>query len=167
MTRVLALDPGERVGWARADVSSDGQWTDLRHGITELRDMALAVHRSLVLPIFDPAKEEPPPDYDVVIVEDWRLYPGMAQQFVGSSFPAVRFIGAVQLCCWASGTKIVMQGARIKKPALQTMAKLRPELYELCTRPGAHDDTHDLDALMHLWFYTFKHCPLVGAKEAA
>lgn len=161
--RVLALDPGERVGWARADVSSDGSWTDLRHGITELRDMALAVHRYTAEAAAADVGEGS--CYDVVVVEDWRLYPHMANQFVGSSFPSVRFIGAVQLCCWASGTKIVMQGARIKKQSLATMAKLDPELHALCTRPGAHDDTHDLDALMHLWFYTWKNYDLT--KEAA
>lgn len=166
--RVLALDPGERVGWARADVAEDGTWTDLRHGITELRDMAVAVHEALIKGAADDHEWHREPDYDIVVVEDWRLYPGMAQQFVGSNFPAVRFIGAVQLCCWLSSAKIVMQGARIKEPTLKVMRKLDPDLHTKVTRSGSHDDLHDMDAIMHLYHWSWKNCPSMGVtKEAA
>lgn len=103
--------------------------------------------------------------YDVVVCESWRLYPHMAQQFAGSSFPSVQFIGAVQLVCWLSDAKLVMQGARIKTMANKTMRKLRPELYEQVTRPAAHDDAHDMDALRHLWHWTFVN-RIAKAKEA-
>lgn len=155
--RVLALDPGERVGWARADIADDGSWSDLRHGITPLRDMAVAVHRSLVDATW---QDVHPAVYDVVVMEDWRLYPGNAKSMVGSSFPSVQFVGMVRLCCWLSGTKLVMQGAVTKKTADKTAARLRPDLYELVTRPISHDDGHDQDALRHLWFYTYKNFPV-------
>lgn len=165
--RVLSLDPGEKVGWARADVSPTGEWSDLRHGITPLRDMAIAVHDALHK---YPGLEAS--DYDLVICEDWRLYPHMANQFVGSSFPSVRFIGAVELACWVSGTKLRMQGARIKKATLPPMAKLDPELHAKVTRAGAHDDLHDMDAILHLWHYCWKSFPEfkgsgLSVKEAA
>lgn len=144
------------MGWARADVAEDGTWSDLRHGITPLWDMACAVAGSVMLPDLD-ARE--PQGYDVVVMEDWRLYPHMANNFVGSSFPSVQFIGAVRLCCKLSGTKLVMQGASVKKTADKTLAKLRPELHELVTRPIKHDDGHDLDAIRHLWIYTWRQCP--------
>jgi hypothetical protein len=140
--RVLALDPGERVGWARADIAPDGEWSHLRHGITPLRDMALKIHTAMQHD-----------DYDVVIVEDWRLYPHMAQTFINSNFPSVQFIGMVKLCCWVGGTKYVTQGASIKKIADKTMPA---ELHEKVNTLGAHDDLHDMDALRHLWFYTWK-----------
>jgi hypothetical protein len=148
--RVLALDPGERVGWARADVDPAGNWSDMRHGITPLRDMALSMNRALV------RVPEHGPSYDLVIIEDWRLYPHMAQSMVGSSFPSVQFIGMVKLCCWLSGTKLVTQGASIKSTADKTMKVLRPELYEIVTRPVAHDAGHDQDALRHLFFWTYR-----------
>lgn len=151
--RVLALDPGERVGWARADIADDGEWSDLRHGITPLKDMALAVHAATVLADLD-ARE--PVGYDVVVMEDFRLSPMGAKHLIGSSFPTVQFIGMVRLCCWLSNTKLVTQGASIKDTADKSMKALRPELWETVSRPIRHDDGHDQDALRHLWYYTFK-----------
>jgi hypothetical protein len=144
------------VGWARADVRPDGSWTDLRHGITPLRDMALAAHASIV-----------DGRYDVVVMEDWKLFPAMAAQFIGSGFPSVQFIGAVRLCCWVSGTKLVMQGAATKKPTLEIMQSVDPELYAKVTQPIKHDDGHDLDALIHLFRWTWKNTSLVPPRKAA
>lgn len=153
--RVLALDPGDRVGWARADVDpSSGTWDDLRHGITPLKDMALAIHASKL------------GEYDLVVCEDWRLYPHMAKQMIGSSFPSAQFIGMVRLLCWTYHRKLVMQGASIKTTADKTMAALRPDLYELVTKPIAHDDGHDLDAIRHLFFWTFRNTAIGTTKEA-
>jgi hypothetical protein len=84
---VLALDPGERVGWARAAIYPDGQWFEMTHGITPLKDMALAVHRKIT-------------DYDVVVYETWRLAADKARSFAGSDFPSVQFIGAVKAAAW-------------------------------------------------------------------
>lgn len=154
--RVLALDPGDRVGWARADVDpSSGTWDDFRHGITPLKDMALAVHERVTggrnrRPL------EHERSYDLVVCEDWRLYPHLAKTMVGSAFPSVQFIGMVKLSCWLSGTKYVTQGAAIKTTADKVMAKLNPELHELVTKPIAHDDGHDLDAIRHLYFWTYR-----------
>lgn len=161
MVRVLALDPGDKVGWARADVADDGTWTDLRHGITPLRDMALAIHSALdlhagVMCHDDEDNQDPNPDYDLIVMEDWRLYPHMAKQMIGSSFPSVQFIGMVRLCCWMSGTKLVVQGASIKKTADKTLRANRPDLYEMVTTARTHDDAHDTDAIRHLWHWTWK-----------
>ena len=145
--RVLVLDPGERVGWARAEVSSDGSWTDLRHGITPLRDMAFKVHEA--------AK-----DYDVIVFEDWRLYPQQAKTMIGSTFPSVQFIGMVKLSAWMAGTKLVTQGAAIKTNADRAMKALMPDLYEVVTRPVRHDDGHDQDALRHLFYYVWRNTSL-------
>lgn len=154
--RVLALDPGEKVGWARADVAEDGAWSDLRHGITPLRDMALAVHHALVeQPMTMDGDSHVELGYDLVVIEDWSLFPRLAKTFIGSRFPAVQFIGAVKLCCWVSGTKLVIQQPHQKEPTLAAMKKLDPALYETCTRPIAHDDGHDQDALIHLFRYTW------------
>jgi len=140
------------VGWARADVADDGTWTDLRHGITPLRDMALAVHTATAYGEVAGYTS----DYDVVVMEDWRLYPDKVREFSGSTFPSVQFIGMVRLCCWLSGTSLVMQGARVKTTTDKTMPALRPDLYKMVTVPRKHDDSHDMDAIRHLWHWTFK-----------
>lgn len=167
MLRVLSLDPGDRVGWARADVDpSSGTWDDFRHGITPLKDMALAVHSALVYG--DDTEDELGLRYDLVVCEDWRLYPHLAKTMVGSAFPSVQFIGMVKLSCWLSGTKYVTQGAAIKTTADKVMAKLNPELHELVTKPIAHDDGHDLDAIRHLYFWTYRNTAIgETTKEAA
>lgn len=153
--RVLALDPGERVGWARADVGPDGAWTHMRHGITALRDMALSLTTRL-------------DHYDVVVMEDWRLYPHMAKTMVGSSFPSVQFVGMVRLLCWQRpAVTLVTQGAGIKTTADKVMARLRPELFETVTAPRAHDDAHDMDAVRHLFFWTWKNVQVPLAEAAA
>lgn len=175
--RVLALDPGERVGWARADVDESGGWKELRHGITPLKDMALAIHGALIqvrrngpLPYISENDALPLPwerKYDVVVCEDWRLRPGKERLFIGSSFPAVQFIGMVRLCCWLSNTKLVMQGADTKSTADKTLKALWPEMYETVTQSGSHDDQHDLDAIRHLWFFTYRNTDGIPKPQEA
>jgi hypothetical protein len=153
--RVLSLDPGEKVGWARADVDEDGAWTNLEHGIAGLKDMALKIHEVLVVP--EPyADHYGPSDYDVVVVEDWRLYAQFARQAVGSNFPSVQFIGMVRLCCWLSDVRIEMYGASTKGSMLKVMERADPELYAKVTQSGTHDDLHDMDALIHLFRWTWR-----------
>jgi hypothetical protein len=157
MTRVLALDPGEKVGWASADIAEDGTWTNLEHGILPLRDMAIRLYQQTE---YADMRIEPPPE--VVVCEKWVLYPHMAQQFAGASFPSVQFIGMVRLCCWvAVGVKLVMQPAGIKTGTNKLMARLNPELYEIVTRHVAHDDGHDQDALTHLYKWTLTYTALL------
>lgn len=157
--RVLALDPGERVGWARADVNDAGQWSELRHGITELRPMALSVRESLAGPTPNS------PGYDLVICEEWRLYPHKAQEMIGSSFPSVQFIGMVQLCCWTSGVKLKKQGAGVMTTGDKWMRRLNPELHEMVNAPRAHDDAHDMSAIRHLFYWTVRSHKLIPATE--
>lgn len=165
--RVLALDPGEKVGYARADVdTATGEWTDFRHGITPLKDMALAVYDALVW--HDYTTEMPgEPRYDLVIMEDWRLRPVEAKTLIGSSFPSVQFIGMCKMACWLANVPFVMQGASLKVTADKTMKALRPELYDLVTRPVSHDNGHDLDAIRHLWIHTFKNCNVAPTGAVA
>lgn len=150
--RVIAIDPGEKVGWARCEVSATGRCTKLVHGITPLKDMALALVKK-----FD--------QYDVVVVETWRLSAVHAKHLVGSSMPTVQFVGMVRLLGWLHpDVKMVWQDPRVKKTAVKTMAKLKPEWHELVTSGGAHDDTHDYDAIMHLWHWVWS--DLIETMEA-
>lgn len=169
MTRVLALDPGDKVGWARADIADDGTWTDFRHGITELKACAMRVHNALNVWEGDGWGRC---QYDVVVMERWALYAHMAKALVGSEIPSAQFIGMVKLSCWLAGVPCVMQNARDVNsntpgrlaPAEASMKKLRPELFELVTQPGAHDDLHDMVAIKHLWLHCFRNYPVKELK---
>lgn len=144
--RVLALDPGEQVGWAAAKVDkTTGELSELKHGIKQRKTCALDV--------FDALRDG---RYDRLVIEDWRLYRGMEKTFTGSNFPSVRLIGALELAAALFAVPVTKQGASIKKTALQWMSKLEPELAELAQTPGAHNDRHDMDAILHLCFYTIK-----------
>lgn len=149
MTKVLVLDPGEKVGWARAEVDDLGNWSDVRHGITPLWEMADAIADVQDLNEYS---DEP---YDVIVCESWRLYGSHAKTMIGSSFPSVQFIGAVKLICRLTGTEYVSQPASDKKVGLARLEVDYPDYYELATRAIAHDDGHDQDALMHLAKYSF------------
>jgi hypothetical protein len=141
ITHVLALDPGEKVGWARAYVADDGSWCGYDHGITALKPMALAVHANIA-------------KYDVVIYETWRLRASETQKFVGNDFQSSQFIGMVRLAAWLNPqVRLVSQGPSVKTTAEKTAPS---ELRKLLARmPKTHDDAHDGDALLHLWHYTW------------
>ena len=156
---VLVLDPGERVGWARATIGEHGNWSNVRHGITPLWEMADAVCNAQNV-----QNDDDRPTYDVIVVETWRLYQSHAKQMIGSTFPSVQFIGAIKLICRLTGTQYVEQPASMQgykstgEPSLG-LVRLEidyPEYYELATRPIAHDDGHDQSALAHMAAFTFK-----------
>lgn len=137
--KILALDPGEKVGWARVDYDEkSGEWRDLRHGITPLKDMALKLYDSVH-------------DYDVVIYETWRLRATEAKNHIGSEFLSSQFIGMVRLCGWVAKVKLVSQGPNLKKTGLKVAPDWLKE--KLAAFPKSHDDAHDADALMHLSYY--------------
>lgn len=158
MKRVLALDPGDRVGYARADVNDDGTWENLEHGITPLKQCALEVHAALTSGDADWIT----PKYDLIVMERWALYGHMASKMVGSEIPSAQFIGMVKLSAWLAGVPVVMQNARdvnsnrpgVLAPAEAHMKRFNPELFALVTQPGAHDEQHDLVAIKHLYYYT-------------
>lgn len=149
MTRVLAIDPGERVGWAVADAEP---WMDdpdraatfevTGHGITALKPFALKLFEAIL-------------GYDVVVYETYRISANHIKHHIGSDVPTLQLIGMIRAAAWLHPTvKLVGQGPETKKTADRTM----PE--DLTTRiaalPAAHDDSHDGDALRHLWFWHWK-----------
>lgn len=137
---VLAIDPGERVGWATGLIHPDppGEPPRLKvtnQGVHALKDFALKLYESYA-------------KYDVVIYETWRLYPGMGKALVGNDMQPAQLVGMIRLCGWLNPkVKLVSQGASIKKTALRTMPA------EIKDRFERSSEQHDQDALMHLWFY--------------
>ena len=160
MIRVLALDPGQRVGWAKAEAhvhsghskSRDG-WPRLiveDHGIAPLRDAALAVHKAVVL-------ED---RVDVVVMEKFILTARGAKFLVGDDLQTSQFVGMVRQCCWLNPrVKLVEQmpaamatGRKALRAGWPGAADIRERLAKL---PKSHDESHDGSALLHLaaWFH--------------
>lgn len=153
--RVLAIDPGEMVGWAHGTISRVHQQSSdpaapltthtlelTGHGISSLKDMAMAVYSKAG-------------DYDVIVYETWRLRASKAQTFIGNDFPTVQLIGMIRLAAWVAGTKLVDQGPGIKTTAEKSMKSMRPDLWEIVepALKGRHDDGHHGDAILHLHHY--------------
>ena len=187
--RVLVLDPGERVGWATAEVElvpvklqrndavdprpipqvvcEDGvipragrgpsHTTEARlkvtgHGISYLKDTAMAVDRAL-------SKGK----YDVVVYENWKLTAKGARVSVGSEMESSQFIGMIRLSCWKYGVKIVKQPPSMQTPngtgerALKCGHPSAPAVQAIIDKlPKSHDESHDRSALLHLWGWFFK-----------
>jgi len=148
--RVLAIDPGERVGWAHGEFIVDYHGvvqplTITGHGISFLRDGALAVHQAVVV-------ED---RYDVVVYETWRLRAHKAKQFAGNDMQSSQLIGMIRLCAWLNPrVQLVSQGPAAKTKWLKALPQHHPELQaKLDAMPSEHDHAHDGDALMHLWTY--------------
>lgn len=143
--KVLAIDPGERVGWATFEVAAQSpeggppELTVVNHGIAFLKDFALKYMKVVK-------------DYDVVVYETFRLRPTSAKAMIGNDFPVVQLIGMVKLGAWLHPqVKLVSQGPVIKHTADKTMPdEIRKRIEGL---PANHDDSHDGDALRHGWHW--------------
>lgn len=149
--RVLAIDPGERVGWAHGEIVVPDPRSITQffphlvltgHGITPYKDFALKLHGVAG-------------DYDVIVYETFRLQASKAKELIGDDFPTVQFIGMVRLCAWLASTKLQYQGPAIKETAIRSMKSLRPDLWEIVepALSGRHDDGHHGDAILHLHHY--------------
>lgn len=147
MSRVLAIDPGERVGWATGLLGASADEFEIENrGVHPLQDFALKLGKSIA-------------DYDVVVYESWRLYPGMAKRMVGNDMQPAQLVGIIRYLGWISPTvKLVTQGAKIKETALKTMPDWLSEHMKQST------EQHDQDAIMHLWYYHWSKTVLPGGK---
>lgn len=145
MERVLAIDPGERVGWAIGLLDADSFEVE-RQGVHPLQDFAIKLGKSIQ-------------DYDTVVYEQWRLYPDMGKRMVGNDMQPSQLVGIIRYLGWITpGVKLVTYGATIKKTALKTM----PD--EVKARFDCSSEQHDKDALMHLWHYYWEHYVTKEAK---
>lgn len=143
--KTLAIDPGERVGWARGNVLPSGLEI-MGQGVTPLKDFAMKLFTSIS-------------DYDVVVYESWRLYPAAAKAMIGNDMQPSQLVGMIRMMGWLHpSVKMVVQGANIKRTACKTM----PDW--LVERMGRSNEQHDQDALMHLWHYWWSENVLKEAK---
>lgn len=148
--RILAIDPGERVGWARAEAYEDTMagchLLDLEgHGITPLKDFAVKLY-------------EVAGTYDTIIYEPYRIAGDKRRLYahIGSDVPTLQLIGMIRLCGWLNPSiKLVSSGTGRKSAGRKYAAAELPEISEKIEAALAtdHDSGHDGDALMHLAAY--------------
>ena len=152
--RVLAVDPGEKVGWATIELHEGEDFVDavddgrLHHGIQPLKESALWIHETSSI--------------DRIVYETWRLRAGKAEEFTGSQFLSVQYIGMVRLCAWIHGAKVVPQSPTIKNTADKTAPLCLRDI--IAREPKRHDDAHNVDALRHLWGWFWNDCVSRGVR---
>jgi hypothetical protein len=128
---ILAVDPGDsHVGTA---VSDPG-------GIT-----AVEFSAKDWLQVFMETVSE----YDLVVIEEFKLYPGSAPALSWSQLDTVKMIGAMEWIARCSGVPIVLQSAAVKIP---TRAQANARGIEWKNKSG-----HASDALLHLYYYMLRH----------
>lgn len=163
--KVLAIDPGERVGYATATIEPPADPQALSnemvlkletHGISAMKDFALAMFKSIVLER----------KYDAVVFETFRINPKKAKTFIGNDMPTIQLIGMIRLCCWVvtllhpdQPVQLVSQGPSAKTSARMSLIHepdgvIRQKV--AAAEALKHDDGHDGDALLHLWNYYFE-----------
>lgn len=134
--RVMAIDPGERTGWAIGEIDPEApELTIVEQGVDQLRDFAFLLREKIE-------------EVDVVVYETWRLYPHMARKLIGNDMQPSQLVGIIRFVSWLNPeVALVSQGATIKKTAFKTM----PD--DMKRRLANSSEQHDQDAVMHLWFY--------------
>lgn len=164
--RILTLDPGERVGWARVTYDPDLPWAEMdwNHGILELKPCAMAL---VGCNWSDPNEVLAVQNYDRVVFETWRLRGDKAAEFAGSDFPSVQFVGMLRLAAWCGGAKLYPQHPKVQAFPNGTARKTAPlYIQEIVARePKRHDDAHNVSALLHLWHHLWHYYVKTGVRR--
>lgn len=124
----LAIDPGETTGWSEWEGSKkiDGGQTPLWQFIHELDAF--------------------PEDTDLIVCEDWALYPWKLKSMAWDKCRTARGIGALELISWRYDIPIVLQPASIKDSAQAAGA----EAYYVTP---VHENRHENDSIQHAVYY--------------
>lgn len=149
--RWLAVDPGEDVGWSLWNGTqsvaasttkmwpfADGVWAELNGEESELSDA------SLVREGVDPELNSGP--LELIVCEDFRIYPWAAKSLAWDQVRTARLIGALTFMSRVFELDFVLQGAKIKERAVAGGAE------ELFYHP-LHENRHQNDSLLHGVFY--------------
>ena len=126
---IMALDPGESTGWVfiNTDDKLSGGTAPKNHlEVVKLLD-----------------KYQP----EVVIIERFNLYPGMAKSLAWNSFYPCEVIGVIKCYCMQKGIEIVEQAPSIKKYA----GELKEDWVQL--KREVRTTEHTKDAYQHLKYY--------------
>jgi hypothetical protein len=124
LIRVIAFDPGEITGIAK--------YADKLITTEHIKIDLMAIEKCVL--DFKP---------DIVVIEEFKLYPSKAKHLVWNQMYPAQVIGVIKLAAKKLDVPVIMQAATIKK---------------FSTTEGCPKDSniHEKDAYMHLWFYMKK-----------
>jgi hypothetical protein len=142
MPRVVALDPGEKVGIAHARMSRG----------------ELEAPERLILPLEHAAdwlwryQLHPPRAFDVIVYETWVPRPrdGSMAWIQGDPLLSAQFVGMVRLIARRSSSRLKTYGPDRKRAWEGWIKTVLPDAKH---SSATHDDDHDWDALLHLVGY--------------
>jgi hypothetical protein len=139
--RVLAIDPGERVGWAHGTIE-DHALTVTGQGVTALKDFALTLAERIG-------------EYDLVVYETWRLRADVARKMIGNDFQPSQLIGMIRLLAWQHPkVRLVTYGPNVKTTAIKIIESGDlPVCADILERKAVSSEEHDKDALDLLFYY--------------
>ena len=144
--RILACDPGESFGYAVGDddviahAGTAEMWQFAHHfgwAAAGEYPSSLSVDQELF---------ERLEGVELVVIEEWRLYPWAAEALAWNECRTARVIGALEYICRERGIPYVMQPAKIKESAQAAGVE---NLY-LSPR---HENRHANDALQHFVYF--------------
>lgn len=149
---VIALDPGERTGWASATMARDQfQLTGL--GVQPRQKMAMILANRQGINFH--AHRWHPKEFDRIVWESWSPRPdkatGKMDWIKGDRLLSARHIGHFELVAWLTNTPTWEFGPDRKEAFQMTMA---PQLVEV---QRGQSEQHSKDAMMHLWGWFMKH----------
>jgi hypothetical protein len=152
--RVIALDPGQRTGFAVAEMALD-YFHLVESGVKPQREMALWLAKQQgIASMTDPQRWDGPlvPRFNVVTWESWRprRKNGSMNWIEGDRLLPAQHVGQIRLIAWMSGAKMVEQEPADKRTFL---ANLPAGLREF---DDESSEQHDQDARWHLWGYFFR-----------
>ena len=140
---VLVFDPGEHTGWCcamknRYYNNGNGEWY-LKGGTADKDHRAVVELLNMYFP-------------DIVVIERFNLYPGMAKTLSWNSFYPCEVIGVIRWWCMSNGVTLYEQAPSIKKFAggLQADWKYLKDASVNLSTQGVTE--HTKDAYLH-WKY--------------
>lgn len=155
--RIIAIDPGEihngLARWRFEREAGGGPWRPELLGSQELSPDGL----------IDTVESEIGA-VDALVVEEFRLYPWMAREQGYSGFPTVERIGVLRYLARQAGVAFVLQGASVKKMAVQNAQGYGFPLRKLqggrMDFPGRNQHCRDAEAHGFWFFYHDELSPL-------
>lgn len=131
---ILVFDPGESTGWVFRD--HEGK---VIGGTCPKDHMSVAERFHILSP-------------DIVVLERFNLYPGMAKSLSWNSFYPCEVIGVIKYMCMKSNIPYYEQAPSVKKySGMQNKNSSRAWIELRTSCPQATE--HTWDALQHLHYY--------------
>jgi len=100
--QILSFDPGLTTGWAYLDTVQNRLWYGQFENWQEVEEL-MAPPREL------------PPQVDIVIAEEFRLYPHIGDRLKWQTFPASEVIGVIKFLAECYNLPLYMQPAAMAK----------------------------------------------------